>query len=228
MSDSFDLDYDIATVAIFCAPTTSEEAAALMHRAVAALISVDGMDFFDDEDRDIFSRSGNFAPEWAKRPVYLEDAASQHALQIHHFWRPGVAYHYLALSPDSDVTGDDLEQEWRLLTAHMERLLPALTPDAALGFAQLPSAETDPVDYGSICLDQPKLTLAPWTFIRSELANEDLRRLLASQVGISTKAVADGLVITVVETPGERPDSRFSDMISANASLTYIDPLVDP
>lgn len=226
MNGGTDRAYDVTTIAVFCAPTGAEEAAALMRRAVAALLAVDGVDFFDNKNRLIFERGDGLAPEWAKRPVFLTDDSSDYALLLHHFWREGEPYHYLALSPDSDLARRELEGEWRLFTDHMERLLPALDPDLALGFAQLRSATADPVDYGRLCSDRSHRVLAPWTYLGGRSLDEKTRGLLAAQAGISARAVSDGLLVRVVAVPGRPPDPRFREMIEAQANLTYVDPLV--
>ena len=197
-----------------------------MRRAVAALLTVEGVDLLDEEDRKIFARSDGLAPEWAEVPVFLTNAASRHDLLLHHFWRAEVHYHYLALSPGSKINGSELEEEWRLLIERTEGLLPTLDPDIAVGFAQPLDVDADPVDYGKLCSDRTKLVLTPWTFLGPDRVDQETRRYLEVQAGISSKVIAKGLTVAAVATPGLRPDYRFLEMIEARADLAYADPLL--
>jgi hypothetical protein len=226
MNDRRSEPCDVTTVAVFCAPTDAGAAEGLMRRSAEALVAVDGVDFLYDKDRAIFERDDLSAPEWAERPIFLSDEASNYALLLHHFWRPGAAYHYLALSPDSDVPRDELESQWRRLTGHMRRLLSVLRPDVALGFAQPPSAEADPVDYGRICTDRPKLVLLPWNYFDANGVEEATRRLLGAAAGICVTDLDDGQLVAVVAVPGEAPDPQFLAIVDAAPAISYVDPLI--
>jgi hypothetical protein len=199
----------------------------LMRSSLRALVAEPGMEFFNDKDKAIFDRADGSAPEWAKRPVFLTDASSDYALLLHHFWRPGTSYHYLALAPDSDVPDVEFASEWKRLIGHMKRLLPVLRPTRALAFAQARSADADPVDYGRICSDRDPVLLLPWNAFDPEYLAEETHGALTRAAGVAVSRLDDGQLIVEVATPGHQPDPTFVSMIGASEGIAYVDPMLD-
>ena len=227
MSPRSDGPLDITTVFLYCAPTTADEASALMLRAVKAHLALDGVGLFDEDDQRTLDRPDGLAPEWKKKPVFLTDAQSAHAIVLHHFWQAGSPYHYLAIGPDSDVESSELEQEWRVLTTRAAKVLAALAPDLATGFAQRPEAEADPVHYGTLCSDASTRVLTPWTFIGSKRADDRTRQRIAALPGASVTSIADGVLINAVSVPGTAPDPQFLAALKAMGKIDYVDPLLE-
>ncbi len=218
--------FEMKTVAVFCAPTSAEDAAMLMRRAVAALTGTVEMDFFNEKDRLVFERADGLAPEWTNKPVFLTDTASSYAVLLAHFWEPETRYHYLQISPDSEIQAVELALEWSLLTARAERLLAATKPDIAVSFAQLSSAESDPIHYGEICDEDQTRILTSWTYFGAGRLDEKTRKGLTNVSGISTRIVGEGMLIIAAATPGTPQPLEVAQALSALGNVKYVDPLV--
>jgi hypothetical protein len=197
----------IKMVAVFCEASDEQQAAAIMRRVIDQVVNDDGLQFEDSDDREVFERADPNPLEWSRRPVFLSGHSS-YALLVDHFWEPEALYHYLMLSLDSDVSLDELPDEWRLLLERSVKIVNLVTPHFAFAWGKLLEDKRNPVGFESLKPASVPKTLLPWTLL-GNASNPDAVEELTKLPAYQQETLPSGRLLQAVAVPGQPPDDAF-------------------